>query len=69
MSVQNRESKRDQKEERGKVTREFHEDVRCLRSEDIFRHPTTKGGPKAFALRALHQDHEDHDDSDDRPGG
>ncbi len=69
MSVQNGENKRQHKEERRQISREFDENVRRLRSEDILRDPTAKGSSKAFAFGTLHQDHKDHNDGNDRPDG
>src|SRR6266498_2283199 len=54
MSVQNRQPKREREENASEPGREFHQHVRGLCAENVFRDTPAKCGAQAFAFWTLH---------------
>ena len=61
MCVQNRQPKREREENSGQPGGKLDQNIRRLRTENVFRNRPAKCGSQAFALWALHQDHKHHE--------
>ena len=63
--MENRDHKREEEEENPEPDREFGQDGRGLRTEQIIGKSASKSSAKTLVLGALHQDREDHEKADD----
>ena len=69
LGVKNGEQERQSEKNDTQPDGELLQDVRRLRSENIFRHAPAEGRAESLVFRALHQHHHDHEQADQHVEG